>query len=99
VRVTAPRAQLLGRFLFVFYVVEAGAFLVLAPWSRFWIRRVVTRSPASLHFALMSPYLRSFLVAVGLLHLFVAIREIEAWRRQSASGPRVPAPPEPARLR
>jgi hypothetical protein len=93
--VSAPRPRRLGRLLFIFYILEAGTFLVLAPWSRFWLRRVVTRSPEIFRAALMSPYFRSFLVAVGLLHVFVAVREIEAWRRESASPPPVPEPAEP----
>lgn len=70
------------RALFILYVLEAGAFLTLAPWSRLWTVRVVGRSPAFARHALASPYFRSFLVGVGLLHLLAAISEIEAWRRE-----------------
>lgn len=70
------------RALFVLYVLEAGAFLTLAPWSRLWTVRVVGRSPAIARGFLASPYFRSFLVGVGLLHLAAAISEIEAWRRE-----------------
>ena len=90
--VSALRARRFARLLFVIYVLEAGVFLVLAPWSRFWLRRVVARSPETFQAALMWPYFRSFLVAVGLLHIFFAVREIEAWRRESAAGPPVPEP-------
>lgn len=75
------------RALFVLYVLEAGAFLTLAPWSRLWSLRVVARSPDAARGLLSSPYFRSFLVGVGLLHLAVAVAEIEAWRRE----PRSPA--------
>jgi len=70
------------RILFILYVLEAGAFLTLAPWSRLWALRVVARSPAFAHGILASPYFRSFVVGVGLLHLIVAIAEIETWRRE-----------------
>ncbi len=69
------------RFLVVLYFAEAGAFLALAPWSRYWLRRVVARSPDLLHPFLASPYVRSFLVGLGLLHLWIAVSELEAWRR------------------
>ena len=70
------------RALFILYVLEAGAFLSLAPWSRMWSLRVVARSPAAARSLLASPYFRSFLVGVGLLHLWAAVAEIEAWRRE-----------------
>ncbi len=70
------------RALFILYVLEAGAFLSLAPWSRLWTLRVVARSPALVRGLLASPYFRSFVVGVGLLHLWAAVSEIEAWRRE-----------------
>jgi hypothetical protein len=69
------------RFLMILYFAEAGAFLALAPWSRFWLRRVVARSPDAFHPLLLSPYFRSFLVGLGLLHFFFAVSELEAWRK------------------
>ncbi len=70
------------RILFILYVLEAGAFLTLAPWSRLWAIRVVARSPAFARDVLASPFFRSFVVGVGLLHLIVAVGEIETWRRE-----------------
>lgn len=70
------------RALFILYVLEAGAFLSLAPWSRLWSLRVVGRSPAAVRDLLVSPYFRSFLVGIGLLHIWAAVSEIEAWRRE-----------------
>ncbi len=81
VGVTLVGSRLL-RALFILYVLEAGAFLSLAPWSRLWSLRVVARSPAIVRGLLASPYFRSFLVGVGLLHLWAAVAEIEAWRRE-----------------
>jgi hypothetical protein len=72
----------LFRALFILYVLEAGAFLTLAPWSRLWTLRVVARSPEAVRGVLASPYFRSFLVGVGLLHLAAAVAEVEAWRRE-----------------
>lgn len=93
--VSALSGPRFGRFLFIVYVLEAGSFLALAPWSRFWLRRVVARSPSGVREALMSPYFRSFLVAVGLVHLFFAMREIEVWRRESASRRLAAGSPQP----
>jgi hypothetical protein len=81
VGVTVVGSRIL-RALFILYVLEAGAFLSLAPWSRLWSLRVVGRSPAAVHGLLVSPFFRSFLVGVGLLHLWAAVSEIETWRRE-----------------
>jgi hypothetical protein len=70
------------RALFILYVLEAGAFLCLAPWSRLWSFRVVARSPALARAVLASPFFRSFLVGIGHLHLWAAVSEIESWRRE-----------------
>ena len=70
------------RALFVVYAFEAGAFLTLAPWSRYWTARVIGRSPEIARAFLASPYFRSFLLGLGLLHLWAAASEIEAWRRE-----------------
>jgi len=80
------------RALYVLYVLEAGAFLSLAPWSRVWALRVVARSPDAARGLLASPYFRSFVVGVGLLHLAAAVAEIEAWRREARSPADAAAP-------
>src|ERR1019366_2730707 len=77
------------RVFFVIYALEAGAFLTFAPWGRYWMVRVVGRSPERTRPFLASPYFRSFLLGLGLLHLWAAASEIEAWRRK----PRGVAPP------
>lgn len=70
------------RLLFVFYYLEAGAFLLLSPWSRFWSDRVAGRAPRGLEAPLSSPYLRGFVAGVGLLHIAFALSELEAVRRE-----------------
>ena len=77
---SAGGSKLLG-FLFVLYYAEAGALLTLAPWSRFWMRRVVLRSPDAFQPILASPYFRSLIVGLGVLQLWIAIRDLEEWRR------------------
>ena len=77
----SPGGSKLLRFLFVVYYAEAGALLTLAPWSRFWLRRIVFRSPETFQPLLASPYFRSLIVGIGVVHLWVAIRDLEAWRR------------------
>jgi len=72
----------LVRLLFVFYYLEAGAFLLLSPWSRFWSERVAGRAPRSLEAPLSSPYVRGFVAGLGLLHIAFALSELEMVRRE-----------------
>jgi hypothetical protein len=64
------------------YFLEAGAFLVMSPWSRLWNETVVGRSPLLLQPLLASSFFRGFVAGLGLLHLAVAAREIDGWRRE-----------------
>ena len=91
-----PGGNRLLRAFFVVYVLEAGAFLTLAPWTRYWTAHVVVRSPARARAFLDSPYFRSFLLGLGLLHLWAAASEIEAWRREPRRGAAPASPREAA---
>ena len=76
-----------GRFLQIvlgFYFLEAGLFLILAPWSRLWIHRVVLPAPASLEPLLTSHSFRGFLAGLGILHLILASRELLGWKAKAA---------------
>jgi hypothetical protein len=63
-----------------FYFLEAGLFLILAPWSRLWILRVVLPAPASFEPLLMSNSFRGFVAGLGVLHLILASRELLGWK-------------------
>lgn len=92
------RAWRFVQLLFVFYFLEAGAFLMMSPWSTFWPARVVSRAPFALRGLLLSPYFRGFLTGLGVLHVFVAIRDLEAWRRgtfERNEAPRALSPADP----
>ena len=75
-----PRSWRVIRMLEVFYLLEAGAFLLLAPWSHLWVQRVVSRSPLSFQPVLVSPYFRGFIAGLGILHIFFALRELNLVR-------------------
>ena len=75
-----PRAARVLKLLEVFYLLEAGAFLFMAPWSRLWVERVVSRSPLAAQPMLHSAYFRGFIAGIGLLHVFFALRELNVFR-------------------
>ena len=70
------RSSRILQLLFGFYFLEAGLFLVLAPWSRIWTHRVVLASPTFLEPILASASFRGFVAGLGVLHLVLAFREL-----------------------
>ena len=59
-----------------FYFLEAGLFLILAPWGRLWMLRVVVPAPSSLEPLLASASFRGFVAGLGVLHVVLASREL-----------------------
>jgi hypothetical protein len=89
--VLSPWASKLAKLLEVFYLLEAGAFLLMAPWSRLWVERVVSRSPHDLQGMLHSPYFRGFIAGIGMLHIFCGLRELSLFRAPGRLA--MPVPP------
>ena len=85
------------RVLFVIYCVEAGLFLVIAPWREFW-NLLVSRSALSqahLGAFLMLPWVRGAVTGFGLIHLIWGIHDLERillGRRGSSGKPSIPEP-------
>jgi len=67
------------RFLFILYCVEAGTFLLLAPWSSLWDRQVVQIPWAELRGLALHPLMRSALSGFGLVHLVWAAHDLDSW--------------------
>lgn len=67
-------------FLYLLYCVEAGIFLLLAPWSILWTNGYYAQV-ASLRVILLSGYVRGMVSAVGLLHLLAALVDFRAFYR------------------
>jgi hypothetical protein len=72
------RNDALFRILFVLYCVEAGVFLVLAPWSPVW-GRTLAQLPISttLQNLLQQPLVRGAVTGFGLVHLVWAIHDLQ----------------------
>lgn len=69
----------LGRLLFVFYCVEAGAFLLLAPWSLVWDRTLAEISHGALYSFLAEPLARGAVSGFGLVHLIWGAHDLDLW--------------------
>lgn len=78
----------IGRLLFVLYCVEAGVFLLLAPWSPMWDRVVVQVPVAGLYPFALRPIVRSAVSAFGLVHLVWGAHDLELWLQRRAASRR-----------
>ena len=82
---SGSRFDRLSQIILGFYFLEAGLFLILAPWSRLWTNRVVLPSPMSLEPILASHSFRGFVAGLGVLHLVLASRELLGRRARPES--------------
>lgn len=83
------KARALTAFLFIFYCVEVGTFLVMLPWSPYWDRLAISLPMVELQVALLRPWVRGAVSGFGLLHLVWGAHDLDAWlvarrRRPSA---------------
>jgi hypothetical protein len=71
------RTDSLFRVLYVVYCLEAGIFLVVAPWTESW-QRVAMLVPYGVLRSLLSlTWLRGMITGFGLVHLVWAAHDID----------------------
>jgi len=63
------RSNQVFRLLFILYCVEAGVFLLLAPWSPMWGRTLAHLPLGALRGACLHPAFRGAVTGFGLVHL------------------------------
>ena len=73
-----------GRLLFVLYCVEAGVFLLLAPWSPVWDRVWAQVPLAGLYPLALKPVVRAAVSGFGLVHLVWGAHDLELWLERRA---------------
>jgi hypothetical protein len=71
------RSSLLYRILFILYCVEAGTFLVLAPWSAVWDRTLIQIPIDLLRMAGLHPLFRAAVTGFGLIHLVWGAHDLD----------------------
>ena len=64
---------------FVLYCLEAGIFLVMAPWSGVWESLLADFPVARLHGILLLPAVRGAISGFGLIHLVWGAHDLEFW--------------------
>jgi hypothetical protein len=78
-----PTVRVASIMAVVVYLTAAGWFFVLAPWSGFWVTRVVPNAPLWLAPTLESPSLRGALSGFGLIHFAAAWSWLETTARKA----------------
>jgi hypothetical protein len=71
------RSSSLFRILFILYCIEAGTFLVLAPWSPVWDRTLIQIPNEILRAVFLHPYLRAAVTGFGLIHLVWGAHDLD----------------------
>lgn len=86
-RPPVPTTRLVTRLLFVFYIlycIEAGIFLVWAPWTAFWNRTFVSLPWSGLGRWMIDPWIRGAITGFGLIHLVWGLHDLERWYSRGA---------------
>ena len=63
----------IAALVYLFYLFEAGLFLLLVPWSSLWAGNYFLAELPALRAVLMSPFARGAVSGVGFLHLLVGV--------------------------
>ncbi|HEY0511102.1 MAG TPA: hypothetical protein VGH73_04315 [Thermoanaerobaculia bacterium] len=71
------RSSSLLRILFILYCIEAGTFLVLAPWSPVWDRTLALLPGEMLRAFGLHPLLRAAMTGFGLIHLVWGAHDLD----------------------
>jgi hypothetical protein len=71
------RSSVFFRLLFVLYCLEAGVFLVLAPWSLVWDRVVIQAPFTLLRNLFLHPFFRGGISGFGLIHILWGLHDLD----------------------
>lgn len=72
------------RILFILYCVEAGVFLLLAPWSPRWDDTALRMPMIQLAGWLLHPAARGAVSGFGLVHLVWGAHDLDLWLGERA---------------
>jgi hypothetical protein len=91
------RLDALFRTLFLVYCVEAGLFLILAPWTDSWDRIALQLPVAVLRGLLAATWFRGLMTGFGVVHLLWVAHDAElSWRKPRPATPPSDVEPAPA---
>jgi hypothetical protein len=64
------------RLLLTAFFLEAGAVLLLAPWSEFWDRNYFAQSLPLIHALMINNFIRGAVSGLGIVNMGAAVLEI-----------------------
>lgn len=70
------------RLFFALYLLEAGIFFTIVPWTRVWTMNPVLHHNMVVAVWADNPFMRGFVTGFGLIHLLVGVRDIVAIARE-----------------
>ncbi|MEO8277008.1 MAG: hypothetical protein ABI639_12390 [Thermoanaerobaculia bacterium] len=85
------RSDSFFRGVFLLYCVEAGLFLLIAPWLPAWNRAAAFLPFGSAQDLLLNTWVRSAISSFGLMHLVWGLHDVDLFFRRHAT-PRLENP-------
>lgn len=82
------RLDTAARLLFVLYCVQAGMFLIMAPWSINWDRMLLHMPNDWLRLAGLHPLARGAVTGFGVVHVIWGAHDLAAWLELKFGPPR-----------
>ena len=73
------------RLFFALYLLEAGIFFVVIPWTRIWAVNPLLHHNLAIGMVADNPFTRGFVSGFGVAHLIVGFRDILAIVREHNS--------------
>ncbi len=69
------------RLFFALYLLEAGIFFTIVPWTRVWMMNPLLHQNMIVAVWADNPFVRGFVSGFGLIHLLVGVRDIVGMAR------------------
>jgi hypothetical protein len=70
------------RLFVALYLLEAGIFFAIVPWTRVWAVNPLLHHDIAIGMWADNPFVRGFISGFGLIHLMIGIRDIVAVARE-----------------
>ena len=70
------------RLFFAIYLLEAGLFFTIIPWTRAWTMNPLLHGSLAISVWVDNPFVRGFVSGIGIVHLLLGMRDLVAERQK-----------------